>query len=159
MTGTALDISTRLLPDEAATRRLGAALGSAARPGDAFLLAGDLGAGKSTLARAFIATRLAAEGRAEDIPSPSYTLVNVYETRAGRIWHADLYRLGPDAEEIAELGLAEAFGTDIVLVEWPDRLGAALPARYLALRLETLPGEARRLTVQAEGPGWDAVPA
>lgn len=143
------------LPDEAATTRAGAALGAAARAGDSFLLAGDLGTGKSTLARGFIAARLAAEGRIEDIPSPSYTLVNVYDTDAGRIWHADLYRLGREAEDIAELGLADAFGADIVLVEWPDRLGRSLPARHLALRLGFAANDGRTLEAAAAGAGWD----
>lgn len=140
-----------ILPDEAATRRAGAALAAAARPGDTFLLAGVLGAGKSALARGFVTARTGAA----EVPSPSYTLVNVYDAPGGAVWHADLYRLGGEAGEIAELGLAAAFGEAIVLVEWPDRLGRYLPPRWLALRLEVLPGEARRLHVRPEGPGWE----
>lgn len=144
----------RVLADPAATARAGASLGAALGPGDTVLLSGPLGAGKSALARALILARLAAEGRHEDVPSPSYTLINVYETLAGPIWHADLYRLGTDAEDIAELGLADAFGEALVLVEWPDRLGALTPPRHLALDLAPTPEEARRLIVRASGAGW-----
>jgi len=159
------DLSRRFrlrLGDEAATARLGARLAGGLGPGDAVLLQGTLGAGKSALARAVIAALL--DDPRADIPSPSYTLVNVYETIAGPVWHADLYRLSGDAGEIAELGLDEAMagGADgpLVLVEWPERLGAAFPARRLELRL-TIPGtgEGRDLEARLVGPGWEAVAA
>ncbi len=144
------------LPDAAATARLGAALGRALRRGDAVLLEGPLGAGKSALARAAISARLADCGREEDIPSPTYTLVQTYETPACDILHADLYRLGAP-EEIAELGLADAFANAVSLIEWPDRLGAHAPARALRLVLgfET-GGEGRLLTAFPRGAGWEA---
>ncbi|MBL9051291.1 MAG: tRNA (adenosine(37)-N6)-threonylcarbamoyltransferase complex ATPase subunit type 1 TsaE [Tabrizicola sp.] len=127
------------LPDEAATVALGQRLAAVARPGDVILLEGQIGAGKSALARAFIRARL---GRQEEVPSPTFTLVQVYETDAGEIWHADLYRLShPD--EVWELGLDEAFGTAICLVEWPDRLGTHLPQGALRIRLQP-GGEGRR---------------
>jgi len=141
------------LPDAAATDRLGAALAMALAPGDCVLLSGPLGAGKSSLARAAIKTWLGAPEA--EVPSPSYTLVNVYETPRGQVWHADLYRLG-SADETAELGLWDAPGAALVLVEWPERLGHALPARNLALALEMAPGGGRFLTARAAGPGWDA---
>lgn len=102
-----------------------------ARSGDAILLQGPLGAGKTTFARAFL--RAAAGDPVLEVPSPSYTLVQSYETRLGPIHHFDLWRLdGPHA--LLELGWDEAC-RDIVLVEWPDRLGPLRPADALTLTL------------------------
>lgn len=137
------------LPDEAATIALAARLARRAGPGDALLLAGPLGAGKTSFCRGFIRT-LAGEPELP-VPSPSFTLVQQYDTPAGTVWHYDLWRLGgPDALE--ELGWDEA-QSGIVLVEWPDRLGPLAPARALRLELAmesagraiTLNGEARWL--------------
>jgi tRNA threonylcarbamoyladenosine biosynthesis protein TsaE len=154
------------LDDEAATARLGAALAGVLHPGDAVLLSGALGAGKSALARAVIGALLGDPGA--EIPSPSYTLVNVYETPRGPVWHADLYRLSGDAAEIGELGLDEAMdpsaegaaGGALVLVEWPERLGGALPARRLEIRLSSRAGaEGRDAMLTLAGPGWEAAAA
>lgn len=143
------------LKDAEATAALARALGPRLLAGDVLALLGDLGAGKSHFARSLIAARLEALGRAEDIPSPSYTLVQTYDLDTVEIWHADLYRLG-GADEIAELGLEEAFGTAICLVEWADRLGPALPARRLTLALAFGPEpDARTARLTASGPGWD----
>jgi tRNA threonylcarbamoyladenosine biosynthesis protein TsaE len=151
----ATDTRILTLPDPAATDRAGAALGCVLRAGDAVLLQGSLGAGKSALARAAIKARC---GAATEVPSPTYTLVQSYVAPDLTLWHADLYRLGgPD--EVPELGLDEAFERGAVLVEWPDKLGLWRPLRALTLALEpvALPdGEGRRLTASAEGPGWDA---
>lgn len=149
-----------VLPDPAATDRVAAALAPALGPGDAVLLEGGLGAGKSAFARALIQTRLAAEGRSEETPSPSYTLLQTYVTRAAAILHADLYRLsGP--EEAAELGLLEPLADALLIVEWPERLGSERPERRLTLRLAIekprggRPEEAgRRLEAEFQGPGW-----
>lgn len=155
MTRTAEDVTEVFLAGAGATARVGAALGRALRPGDAVLISGGLGAGKSALARAAIAALLADEGRAEDIPSPTFTLVQVYETDAAEIWHADLYRLsGPG--EVGELGLAEAFESAICLVEWPDRLGTLAPARALGVAL-SFEGEGRRMVLTPRGAGWGAI--
>jgi tRNA threonylcarbamoyladenosine biosynthesis protein TsaE len=134
-----------LLPDEADTARLGGWLAPLLRAGDTVLLEGPIGAGKSHLARALIRARL---GRPhEDVPSPSFTLVQTYPTGGPEIWHADLYRLGhPD--EVLELGLDEAFRAAICLIEWPDRLGRDQPDG--ALRLQLQPQGAGRL-VTASG--------
>ena len=151
---------TLTLADPAATERLARAIAPHLAAGDLVGLSGGLGAGKSTFARALIAARLAALGRAEDIPSPSYTLVQTYdlgpEDHPLELWHADLYRLAAPAE-IAELGLEDAFATAITVVEWAERLGAALPARRLTLTLDLLPAaeDARRARLSATGPGWD----
>jgi tRNA threonylcarbamoyladenosine biosynthesis protein TsaE len=145
-----------LLADEAATARLARTLAPHLRAGDTLGLTGGLGAGKSLFARALIAARLAALGRAEDIPSPSYTLVQTYDLGTVALWHADLYRLAA-MDEIVELGLEEAFADAICLVEWADRLGPALPARHLLLELDFVPGDddARRARIVAAGEGWD----
>ena len=147
------------LDDLAATERLARALAPELRSGDMVALTGGLGAGKSTFARALIAERLSAVGRAEDIPSPSYTLVQTYDLGDCALWHADLYRLAT-AEEIAELGLEQAFAEAICIVEWADRLGAFRPARALGIALAFLPGDdgARSATLTSSGGGWDWLP-
>lgn len=98
-------------------------------PGDVILLHGAIGAGKSAFCRALIRARLA---RMEDVPSPTFTLVQTYDDAAGDIWHCDLYRL-THPDEIFELGLEDAFSTAICLIEWPDRLGADTPDDALHL--------------------------
>lgn len=147
-----------ILPDLAATETLARRLAPLLRPGDLLGLAGGLGTGKTAFARALIGARLAALGRAEEVPSPSFTLVQTYDLGETEIWHADLYRLG-SLDELAELGLDQAFGTAICLVEWADRLGPLLPPRHLMLALDFLPGDddARRADLIARGPGWAAL--
>ena len=136
------------LAEEADTAALGVRLAGLARPGDVFLLEGPIGAGKSHLARAFIRARL---GREEEVPSPSFTLVQVYDDQGTQIWHADLYRL-THPDEVWELGLDEAFGQAICLVEWPDRLGRHLPDQALRIRLSAL-GSGRRADLSGGRPG------
>lgn len=135
------------LPDAAATEALGRGLAGLARPGDTILLEGPIGAGKSCLARAFIRALL---GPAEEVPSPTFTLVQVYEAVGAEIWHADLYRL-THPDEVWELGLDDAFQAAICLVEWPDRLGAHLPPHALRIRLDPA-GEGRRATISGGHP-------
>lgn len=139
------------LPGPDDTDRLGAALAPVLRPGDCLLLEGALGAGKTALARAVIR---ALTHPAEEVPSPSFTLVQCYDGATGPVWHIDLYRLS-DPAEIAELGLADAFATAICLIEWPDRLGRERPARHLLIRLDDA-GEGRVATLAPAGPGWQA---
>ena len=110
------------LPDLAATAALGARIAAGLRPGDAVALWGDLGAGKTTLARAI----LRALGVTEDVPSPTFTLVQTYETPRLRVGHYDLYRL-KSAREMEELGFDDALDDGAVLVEWPERAPEALP--------------------------------
>jgi len=127
------------LPDERATDELGATLAARLRVGDVVGLKGELGAGKTTLARAIL--RAAAEDPRLIVPSPTFTLVEVYETPRGSFWHFDLYRLEAP-EQVFELGWEEALAEGIALVEWPDRLGPLLP-RHLGVTLE-VEGDGRR---------------
>lgn len=132
-------------PDEtsAFAQRVGAQL----RPGDTLLLQGDIGAGKSHFARALIQSL---QDNPEHVPSPTFTLVQTYETRSGEVWHADLYRLG-DPNEAEELGLSDAFTSAICLIEWPDRLGSAAPSNALTLMFEVLETEEhRRVSITGE---------
>lgn len=137
------------LSDARATERLGAALALRLRGGDTVLLSGDLGAGKSHLARAVIQSMQARHGPVEDVPSPTYTLVQTYRAGDVEVLHADLYRLG-DPSELDELGLSEALGHALCLIEWPDRLEET-PAGALSLHLST--DEAGR-RAELSGPGW-----
>ena len=120
------------LPDEPATSALAARLAAIARAGDVIALNGDLGAGKTAFARAFIRARGAA---GEEVPSPTFTLVQVYEGAGPAIWHFDLYRL-TSADEVWELGVEDAFASGISLIEWPDRLGLLLPQNRLDITLD-----------------------
>ena len=131
------------LPNEAATIALAQRLALAAEPGDILLLSGDLGAGKTAFARAFIQARMP---RPEAVPSPTFTLVQTYLTPEAEIWHADLYRLG-DASELWELGLLEAGPEAILLVEWPEVAEGLWPGAAHWLRFDRAGPEARDVTL------------
>ncbi|WP_411816647.1 tRNA (adenosine(37)-N6)-threonylcarbamoyltransferase complex ATPase subunit type 1 TsaE [Hyphococcus sp. DH-69] len=134
------------LPDEAATSALGAKMAPMLRDGDILRLSGDLGAGKTTFARAIIA----ALTDTKDAPSPTYMLVETYDADRFQLWHFDLYRLD-DPRDVWELGLEEALDDGVVLVEWPDRIDGLLPENSLGLRIETAAnGKARRVTLHAD---------
>lgn len=135
------------LADEAATGRFAARLARLAQRGDVIALKGELGRGKTTFARAFIRARL---GETLEVPSPTFTLVEVYGSgeSAPAIWHFDLFRLN-SADEARELGFEEALTDDISLIEWPERLGPLLPAERLELTFGAGPTpESRNLTVR-----------
>jgi tRNA threonylcarbamoyladenosine biosynthesis protein TsaE len=138
------------LEDEAATAALASRLGPHLRPGDVVALRGDLGAGKTAFARALIQSL----GDPDDeVPSPTFTLVQTYETPAGSIWHFDLYRLS-GADEVIELGWDEVRADGIALVEWPDRLGSLLPADRLDITISFGPTPGgRRIGLTGYG-GW-----
>lgn len=141
------------LPGPEATSALGRALARRLRLGDTLLLQGGLGAGKTHLARAVIQALLP---EPEEVPSPSFTLVQTYDAGAAGelpIWHVDLYRLSGGAD-LAELGLDAAIGVALCLIEWPDRLAAPPPG---ALRLSlSEAGPGRRVELCATDPGWRA---
>lgn len=144
------------LADEAATARVAAVLDARLRPGDAVLLAGPVGAGKTALARAVLTARMARAGVVEDVPSPTFTLVQTYDFPEGQVWHADLYRLSaPD--EVYELGLEEAFGSHVCLVEWPDRLGPLIPENGLTITLVPTEDDRRMLSLEWTAPRWNSV--
>jgi len=134
---------------EAELAAWGARLADILLVGDLIALEGNLGSGKTTLARAIIR---AVYGATTVVPSPTFTLVQIYEGERLPIWHCDLYRLkGPD--ETSELGLDEAYGEAVTLIEWPERLGAALPERALVLRLEneaSADEDARRIFIKGD---------
>ena len=142
-------IAALSLPDEAATRALGARLAPVLRPGDIVALWGDLGAGKSTLARGLIQGAL---GEETEVPSPTFTLVQIYELPDLDLWHMDLYRL-EHAEDVFELGVEDAFVEAASLIEWPERMGAYLPLHRLDIRLEQA-GEARQASLSAPPGEW-----
>jgi tRNA threonylcarbamoyladenosine biosynthesis protein TsaE len=119
------------LPDEAATTRLGAAIGRSLGAGEAVCLSGPLGAGKSTLARGLIRALTRPD---EDVPSPTFTLVQFYEAEILRLAHFDLYRLAR-ADEAYEIGLDEALDDGAALIEWPERLEGRLPADRLDIEI------------------------
>jgi tRNA threonylcarbamoyl adenosine modification protein YjeE len=132
---------SRLLADDAATEALGAELADSLKPGDLVVLEGDLGAGKTALARAII--RRLADDPALDVPSPTFALVQPYDSAKGLILHADLYRLG-DPREVEELGLLDN-PQAIVLVEWAERSPEIMAAATLKVALAIPPGGAGRL--------------
>ena len=143
-------ITTKLMSPEA-TQHIAERLAERLSAGDTLLFTGDIGAGKTHFCRALIQAAL---GYAEDVPSPTFTLVQVYDTPDFEIWHADLYRLtSPD--EVVELGLVDAFEDALCLVEWPDRLAELQPrgALTLSFRMTETTGH-RTLTVSAAEPRW-----
>ena len=118
---------------------------------DIVLLRGDIGAGKSFIARAVIQSL---QEQPEDIPSPTFTLVQTYETSVGEVWHADLYRLS-SVGEVEELGLFEAFDSAICLIEWPDILGPLIPEKALQIDISyASKNEERQIVLHYEERLW-----
>jgi tRNA threonylcarbamoyladenosine biosynthesis protein TsaE len=134
------------LPDEAATEQLGSQIARRLQARDLVALHGGLGVGKTTLARAIL--RAATGDPDLIVPSPTFTLVEVYDTQRGMFWHFDLYRLEAP-EQIFELGWEEARADGIALVEWPEHLGSLLPADRLDVTLG-IHGEGRRAELQGD---------
>lgn len=143
-----------ILDDVAATHAFAARLAPLLGPGDLVRLRGDLGAGKTELARALIRARA---GAAVEVPSPSFTLVQRYELPGLVVTHADLYRLA-DPAEVEELGLEDALREGTLLVEWPERAEDRLPEGGLTLNLigplEGADPERRRLVIEGDE-AWD----
>jgi tRNA threonylcarbamoyladenosine biosynthesis protein TsaE len=145
-----LDRSLRLASREA-TLAFARGLARRLAQGDVVLLEGELGAGKSELARAIIRELV---GAAIDVPSPTFTLVQRYDTDAFPVTHADLYRIG-DPDELVELGLDEAGDLGLLLVEWPSRAGPGwFPPSSLLIEIEDEGGEARHLRLTSADEGW-----
>lgn len=144
------------LKDEAATARLGAAVGHALEAGEAVCLWGPLGAGKTSLARGLIR---GLAGAGEEVPSPTFTLAQVYPTGALRLTHFDLYRI-ERADEAHEIGLDEALDEGAALIEWPERLAGHLPADRLDIELSVIgqgAGEQRLARLTPHG-AWEGRP-
>ena len=144
------------LGDGDATAALARWLAPQMAAGDCLLLKGPVGAGKTHFARALIQHLLAAEGQAEEVPSPTFTLVQTYQAGPLEIWHCDLYRLTLPRDAM-ELGLDEAMETALCLIEWPDRLGPLAPKSALTLDLAPQPDDSRLLTARATTPRWQPV--
>ncbi|MBV0934101.1 tRNA (adenosine(37)-N6)-threonylcarbamoyltransferase complex ATPase subunit type 1 TsaE [Marinobacterium weihaiense] len=137
----------QILPDEQAMAVFGAQLAQALRGGGVVFLVGDLGMGKTTLSRGI----LRGCGHAGSVKSPTYTLVEPYETPQGPVFHFDLYRLS-DPEELEYLGIRDYFTEkSLCLVEWPDKGAGMLPAADMEIRL-SLHGQGRELTLTAQTP-------
>lgn len=139
------------LPGPDDTDRLARSLAPCLSAGDVLLLDGQIGAGKTHLSRAFIRVFLGAE---QEVPSPTFTLVQTYDAPDFEIWHADLYRLSHPDEAI-ELGLVEAFETALCLVEWPEKLEEDRPNHALTLRF-SLQDDGRRVEFLSGDPNWTA---
>ncbi|WP_323035138.1 tRNA (adenosine(37)-N6)-threonylcarbamoyltransferase complex ATPase subunit type 1 TsaE [Pararhodobacter sp.] len=138
-----------VLPDPDATLRLAQSLVPKLGAGDVLLLEGEIGAGKTHFARGLIQALVD-----EDVPSPTFTLVQTYDAPDFEIWHADLYRLShPD--EALELGLTEAFDTALCLVEWPEKLGSDRPKKALTLRFSPV-GDGREVQFLSDNSDWVA---
>lgn len=133
-----------------ATTNFAVALGARLQPGDVILLEGGIGAGKTHLARSLIQSLLP---QPEDVPSPTFTLVQVYDGPECEIWHADLYRL-TDPNEAIELGLEDAFNDAICLIEWPDRLSDLAPKDALRLELSALDESSRTMIARWHDAKW-----
>lgn len=138
--------------NEPEMQQLARDIGQQLRAGDTVLLRGSVGAGKTSFARALIQDILI---DIEDVPSPTFTLVQTYDTRNGPLWHCDLYRLG-SVFEVEELGLSEAFETSICLVEWPEILGELAPPAALTLQF-TSADDARTITASFSNLRWPKV--
>ena len=137
-----------ILADEADTLALGASLAALACAGDVIALSGPLGVGKTTLVRGF----LAGLGHDDEVPSPSFAIVQPYEALDPPAWHVDLYRLN-DPSEMAELGL-DAAGDAVLLVEWPEHAGVDAWPDALRLTLDFAAAGGRSLTVLVPPP-WE----
>ncbi len=142
------------LPDEAATARLARLLSPSLAAGDLVTLSGELGSGKTSFARALL--RILAEDQALDVPSPTFTLLQTYDTPRYPVVHADLYRIG-GVDDLAELGWDEAAEGSLVLVEWPEKAGFLVEAERLDVKLANGPdGAGSRVATLTGWGGWAA---
>lgn len=143
---------TVAVSDQNGTEALAATLASTAKAGDVILMHGTLGMGKSAFCRAFV--RAVANNPHEEVPSPTFTLVQIYELDPLPVWHFDLYRLS-DPEEVHELDIEDAFADAISLIEWPDRLEYLTPENRLDIHIELGPNpDARVFVLEPHGADW-----
>ena len=142
------------LNSEAETAAFAARLASTLKKGDVVLLSGQIGAGKSHFARAALRSLMAKAGSVEEVPSPTFTLVQTYQIGGQEIWHCDLYRLS-DPFEVEELGLLDAFEEAITFLEWPEKLGEIAPpdALWISLSLSARNG-ARDMEIRFGEERW-----
>ncbi len=135
---------------EAETQKIAENISNTLQNNDILLLSGDLGAGKSVFARALL--RILAKNPALDVPSPTYTLLQTYDTPMGKIAHFDLYRL-KTPDEIYELGWEDTLSEGISIIEWPERLGHLKPSRYIDISITTVENtpNARKIKVIKHG--------
>ena len=144
-----------MIADRDGTRRLGGRLAAMLGPGDVVGLIGDLGAGKTTLARDIIE---ALSGKAVEVPSPTFTLVQSYEFAAFTLWHFDLYRI-EQPTDVLELGFDDALDDGVSLIEWPARMGSLIPAERLDVTLtQGLDDDSRQVRLEAHGAWVDRLP-
>lgn len=143
--------ATLLLPDEAATQALGRAIAAALQPGEAVCLSGPLGAGKSTLARTLVRALTTPD---EEVPSPTFTLVQFYEGPRLNVAHFDLYRLS-SPEEAYEIGLDEALDEGAAVIEWPERLQGGLPRDRLDVKIALSDMDERRTARLTAHGAWE----
>ena len=127
------------------TQALAARVARVAKKGDAFLLFGTLGVGKSVFARAFIETLC----KAGEVPSPTFTLVQTYTALGFEIYHFDLYRL-KDSEEIWELNMEEALFGAVSLIEWPEKMGAYMPKNAIKVSISNVSENARLIEIECD---------
>ncbi len=138
------------LKNESATGILASQLAGLTEPRDIIGLVGDLGVGKTAFARAFITAR----GGDSEVPSPTFTLVQVYECSSINVYHFDLYRI-EEPEEIFELGIEDAFAEGISLIEWPDRMDTYIPSERLDIIFSSgLDENAREVILVGYGDSW-----
>ena len=139
------------LLDESETQALARSLAKLFKNGEQIALKGDLGTGKTVFARAFIQALC---GLDTEVPSPTFTLLQIYDTEnGGEIFHFDLYRI-ENADEAIELNIDDAFTDGISLIEWPERLGSLLPRGHLEITLSYSSVESRRQVVLSGGDNW-----
>lgn len=137
--------------NETETGSMASEIAKVMSPGDIIALDGTLGAGKTAFARAFINSL---PGEIEEVPSPTFTLVQTYHRGDVEVWHFDLYRLEA-ADDAIELGIEDAFAEAISLIEWPDKLGPYLPSRHLRIRLIHQGGTDNRVIELFGNKSWE----
>jgi tRNA threonylcarbamoyladenosine biosynthesis protein TsaE len=137
-------------PDQ--TAELAINIGKVLRAGDCLLLVGSVGAGKSLFARALIQSL---QETPEDVPSPTFTIIQTYDTKLGDLWHCDLYRIS-SPHEVIELGLDDAMATAVTLIEWPENLADLTPPDALTIRINDLGGDVRKLSFESTDADWAA---